>query len=240
MWVWWMAAALGGSAEETIAAAVEAHGLADPRGVAITFRFRDAPFRLWLDGASSVYERDVVTDAGVRRERLEGGTFAVDGADAPPDTLAAWQRSLNSVAYFALLPRPLQDPAVVATDLGRTRLRGEEWDTVEVRFRAEGGGEDHDDVFRFWFDPETHRIAFLAYTFARGDGGVRVREVIATHVERRVVLHDYANYGLDGQGRTIDEAVAAFERGELPLVSKVELVDVAVRRRAPAPPSFQR
>jgi hypothetical protein len=241
-WVWWVVAAHAEapSAVKTIAASVAAQGLANPRGLAVHFRIRDTPVRLWLDGASAVYEREVTTDAGPRRDRLEGGTFTasvagVAVADVPPEMLAAWQRSLNSIGYFTLLPRGLQDPAVVATALGRTSLRGEEWETIEVRFRADGGGEDHDDVFRYWFDPTTHRIAYLAYTFTRDEGGVRLREVTGSHIERRVVLHDYANYGLDGQGRTIDEAVAAFERGELPLVSRVELTDVEVRRRAPRP-----
>jgi len=220
------------AAAEVLDAAVRAHGLARDAPLELAFSFRGTPYRLHLDGDDVRYERTVQTDAGPRTDRLRGGSFEARLADAPltvaPAQAEAWRRSLNSVAYFATLPRPLFDDAVIAKSLGRTTLGGRAWDTVEIRFREEGGGDDHDDVFRYWFDPSTHELGFLAYAFATNRGGVRLRRVIDRHEVAGVVLVDWANHGLDGPGHTIDEAVAAWEAGSLPELSRIELDDVTV------------
>ena len=223
------------AAQAVVAAAVEASGLADPQALELRFTFRGTPYRRWLSGRRSVYTREVaVPGGGVRVDRLDGSTFT-STVTASPAASDALRRSLNSVAYFALLPRPLQDDAVIATLLGPSTLGGEVWDTVDVRFREDGGGDDHDDVFRYWFHPETHRLGYLAYTFATGDGGVRVRRAIRTHEVDGVVLVDWANHGRDGQGLTIDDAVRELEAGTLPQLSEIALEGVEVVRDAPEP-----
>lgn len=223
-----------------LAAAVEAAGLHEPEALEIRFQFRGTPYRLWLDGRRSVYERQVRSDTGVpRTERLEGDAFtaSVGGKPLPlsSEQAGALRRSLNSVAYFALMPRPLEDDAVIATSLGATTLGGLSWDTIDIRFREEGGGDDHDDVFRYWFHPETHRLGYLAYTFATGKGGVRVRKVVGAHEVDGVVLLDWVNHGRNGQGLTIDDAVRDLEAGTLPQLSTIALEDVQVQRGATAP-----
>jgi hypothetical protein len=200
----------------------------------IRFSFRGTPYRLWLDGRRSVYTRQVRDGHTVRTDRLEGDAFTatVHGAPIPlsPDKEGALRRSLNSVAYFALLPRPLQDDAVIATSLGVTTLGGKPWHTVDVRFREQGGGDDHDDVFRYWIDPATHRLGYLAYTFATGEGGVRVRRAVGAHEIDGVVLLDWVNHGRNGQGLTIDDAVRDLEAGVLPELSTIALDEVRVAR----------
>ena len=223
-----------------LAAAVEAAGLHEPDGMELRFQFRGTPYRLWLQGRRSIYERRIRSDAGVTRtERLEGDTFtATVGDNVLPlssEQAGALRRSLNSVAYFALMPRPLEDDAVIATSLGATTLGGQSWDTIDIRFREEGGGDDHDDVFRYWFHPETHRLGYLAYTFATGKGGVRVRKVVGAHEVDGVVLLDWVNHGRNGQGLTIDDAVRELEAGTLPELSTIALEDVQVQRGVPAP-----
>ena len=205
------AATEASQAEAVIAAAVQASGLAAPERLEIRFAFRGTAYRVWLNGRDQVYVRELETEGGpVRVDRLEGdtleATLAGERLTLAPDDAERLRRSLNSVAYFALLPRALQDDAVVARSLGRTELGGASWDTVEVTFRADGGGEDHDDVFRYWFHPRTHRIGFLAYTFARGKGGVRLRKATGYH-----------------------------EAGTLPALSTIVLEGVQVKRGAERP-----
>lgn len=237
MWTWiWATLAWGApQADAVISAAVRAHGLESADPLEIAFTFRGTPYRLALHGRTSRYERTVTADGGgVRVDELVGGAFRslVSGTTVSltPEEQGARRRSLNSVAYFALLPRPLQDDAVISRWRGTTMLRGTEYDTVDVTFRAEGGGDDHDDQFRYWFDPTTHRIAYLAYSFSRGEGGVRLRAATRAHEQGGVVLLDWDNYGRDGQSLTIDEAVAAFESDTLPKVSSIVLEDVRVER----------
>lgn len=220
-------------ARALIARAIEAHGLRRDEPTEIRFDFRGTPYRLVVGGPQRIYERTTATEQGTRVERLEGERFSSSLAGVEEalseHEIGRGRRSLNSVAYFTLLPLPLEDPAVIARSLGSTTLGGRPYDTLEVRFRAEGGGEDHEDVFRYWLDPETHRIAYVAYRFATGAGGVRLRRASAQHEVSGVVLLDYDNHGLDGADATIDEAVRAYEAGELPLVSRVELRDVRVQ-----------
>jgi len=218
-----------------IAAAVRASGLEAPQQLELRFVFRGTPYRLWLDGRRTVAEREVATPEGtVRTDRLDGSSFTatIDGEPAAlsSEDAGRLRRSLNSVAYFALLPRPLQDEAVVARLLGVSELGGQPWDTVEVRFREEGGGDDHEDVFRYWLHPETHRVGYLAYTFDTGKGGVRVRKATRFHEVDGVVLVDWSNHGRNGRGLLIDDAVAELEAGTLPLLSTIELEGVGVVR----------
>ncbi len=232
--IWLVAMAMaGGSADEVLEQAAEAHGLTREARLDVAFTFRGVPHRIHLDGTDVRYERTV--DDAVHRLVGDQLTIVSDGEplEVEPARADALRRSLNSVAYFATLPRPLFDDAVIATALGRTRLADQRWDTVEVRFRAEGGGDDHEDVFRYWFDPKTHEMGFLAYTFAVNEGGVRLRRVVRRHEHDGVVLVDWANHGLDGPDHTIDDAVAAYERGELPQLSTIALEDVELTRLGP-------
>ncbi|MEM6927590.1 MAG: DUF6503 family protein [Myxococcota bacterium] len=227
----WMAAAVGApTVDEVLKDAAEAHGLARDQRLDVAFSFRGTPYRLHLDGTDVRYERTV---EGIV-QRLRGNRFEVlrDGEPLalPPQQSDGLRRSLNSVGYFATLPRPLFDEAVIATSLGRTSLAGRQWDTVEVAFREEGGGDDHDDVFRYWFDPTTHELGFLAYTFTVNDAGVRLRKVIARHDVEGVVLVDWSNHGWNGRGHTIEAAVKAFEAGTLPQLSTIELDEIQVQR----------
>lgn len=223
------------AAKELLAEAVQSAGLRAPRGLEVRFSFRGTPYQLWLDGQRAIYRRQVTLPNGtVRTDRLEGDRFTSSVGGEPvelkPADAAALRRSLNSVAYFALLPRPLEDEAVIARSLGSTRLEGQDWDTVEIRFREEGGGEDHDDVFRYWIHPETHRLGYLAYTFETGEGGVRLRKATRYHEVDGVVLVDWANHGRPGHGITLDQAVEDFEAGRLPPLSTIALEDLAVSR----------
>ena len=214
--------------------AATAHGLSRDVPLALSFEFRGTPYRLSLDSDDVRYERTVTTDAGPRTDRLVGSRFeALRGGESlpvEPKQADAWRRSLNSVAYFATLPRPLFDDAVIATSLGRTRFAGGTWDTVEVRFREEGGGDDHDDVFRYWFDPDTHELALLAYTFHTGKGGVRIRAVSKRHAIDGVVLIDWINYGVNGHDHTLQSAMTAYEDGTLPQLSTIALDGPTVKR----------
>ena len=218
-----------------IAESVVAHGLERSQPLEIRFTFRDVPYHLSLRGSEVHYERTVPTDKGPRVDHLHGDQLTVTLNGAPVELSKRradrLRRSLNSVAYFALLPRPLQDGAVIATGLGQTRLEGQSWDTLEVRFQEVGGGDDHDDVFRYWLHPTTHRIGYLAYVFHTGEGGVRLRKVLQHHEINGVVLADYANLGRDGQGHTIDDAVRDFEAGTLPTVSTIELTELTVTKQ---------
>lgn len=220
-----------------IRAAIEAHGadrLADRQ---VDFRFRGTPYRMTRDDGRFVYERWVETDGGRRHERLDNDGFAatVDGTPEPlgDAQAAARGRSVNSVVYFASLPYSLEDPAVQPLSLGAHPVGGEIYDRVEVRFAEPGGGADHDDVFVYWFDPKTNRLAFLAYAFHTGRGGVRFRVATGEVEAGGVRFVQWDNYGLDGDPEDLPkltELPALWQTDDLPLLSSIVLEDVRVTR----------
>jgi hypothetical protein len=185
-------------ADGLIRAAVRAHGADRLRRGRWAFGFRGDRYVMARDGGRFRYERHT---AQGQVEVLDNGGFEVrrDGrpVDLDPAQEAARRNALNAVVYFASLPLPLLDPAVRAQRLPDQKVEGVPHPVVEVRFAEEGGGTDHEDVFRYWFDPETGRIARFAYSFRTGGGGVRYRVPIQTRRVRGFAFVDWENHGLD-------------------------------------------
>jgi len=47
---------------------------------------------------------------------------------------------------------------------------------LEVTFKEEGGGEDHEDKFMYWVNTQDYRIDYMAYSYCEEDCGYRFRE----------------------------------------------------------------
>ncbi len=176
-----------------------------------TFRFER-----WTKGTSAAIHEILGND---------GFLITVDGR---PHQLAAAargarERSLNSVVYFASLPYVLEDPAVRPRAQPAADIGGQRYETVEVRFAREGGGVDHDDVFRYWFDPKTGQLDYLAYRFHTNRGGVRFR-VATRHSEvSGIVFVQWDNFGVDDKTIPLDALPALWGQGKLPKLSSIEL-----------------
>jgi len=101
------------------------------------------------------------------------------------------------VAYFALLPEPLGDPAVRPRYTGADTLGGVPYHRVAVRFRQKGGGRDWQDRFLYWFDQRDFSMDYLAYAYGLAGGedyGTRFREAFNTRRRGGVRFADYRNY----------------------------------------------
>jgi hypothetical protein len=220
---------------------VAAHGASKLGEASVDFVFRGTPYRMTRSGGRYRYERwpsprqhEVLTNDGYR--------FLVDGQPAKLSRamLAARARDLNSVVYFASLPYPLLDEAVRPRPVGRQTVGGVEHDVLEIRFAEAGGGEDHDDVFRYWLDPATGQMRHLAYSFARSGGGVRFRVATSTEASGGVVFVNWANFGVDDPEVPLESLPGRWAQGDLPELSDIELGGVQVteprfdgNRRAP-------
>lgn len=216
---------------------VEAHGL--DRLVdqgRVRFVFRGASFEVVRDHGLFRYSRTVVED-GVKLEDVltnAGFEHRRDGVVVELSEARRAQRSnsVNSVVYFALLPLPLLDPAVRAVRLVPATIDGRSYERVEVRFTEQGGGDDHDDSYLYWFDAKTLRLGFLAYRFHTGEGGVRFRVAKNERTVGGVTVFDYDNYSHPDLGielaRLPSLRVAA--EGEVPvkLLSEIVLEQVEV------------
>ncbi len=203
------------------------------------FTFRGASFRLAHQRDGRFHYRRSLTDS-LGRSVVEGltndGPYRVVNGDTT--TLGAEGRAevetaVNSVAYFARLPAPLDAPAVQPSYRGRDTIDGTPYHRVRVTFQQEGGGRDWQDIFLYWFHTETSAMDYLAYAYGLGpdeETGTRFRK--ADNVRRRggVRIADYDNYTADtlspDQMHRYPELLA---RDALTYVSRVALDSVEVR-----------
>jgi len=227
------------SARAVVDSAIAAHGGAVLDHAVVSFDFRGTDFRLRQDGGQFRFQRSYTDSLGRRvREVLSNDSLyrVVDGtrvdlADAQRRTV---ETAVNSVAYFALLPGPLDDPAVQATYAGRDTIRGAPYHRIEVTFQQEGGGRDWQDRFLYWFHADTYAMDFLAYAYGLGapgeDAGTRFREAYNVRRLQGVRVDDYRNFTRDGLApdamRRYPQLWAA---DALTLVSRIELDSVRVR-----------
>lgn len=215
------------SAEQHIQNAVEFHGGEAYESLNVQFQFRDKLYSLRHLGGQFKYERifedsldneinDILDNEGFRRLK-DGEKVELSAKDS-----TAYANSVNSVHYFALLPYNLNDEAVIAHNKEDVLIKGTAYKTIEVKFKQEGGGTDYEDVFMFWFNAETYEMDYFAYSYETEGGGVRFRESIDTEKVEGVIFQDYNNFKVE-KGTDLIELPAMFEKGELELLSKIEL-----------------
>lgn len=221
------------SAQVLVDSAIAAHGGAAFERQLIEFDFRDYHYRALIQDGARVYEREILTDQGLRRDVLAGQTLTrtLNGAPvALPDTTAQkYANSLNSVIYFALLPYFLDDPAVNKTYLGRSRLDSTDYNLIGVTFDQQGGGEDFDDEFLYWIHPETYRMPYLAYRYHTEGGGLRFRSAYHPRRVGGILFQDYVNYQADFDRYQLRELDSLYRAGALEELSRIELEGIGVR-----------
>lgn len=223
-------------AEQIVEAAIAAHGGDAYEQADITFDFREYRYRVVLDGGQYRYERTFEDSVGTVRDVLtnEGLTREVDGRPVAlsPEDSARIITPLNSVPYFVLLPYRLRDPAVQLAYRDTTTIGGEPYDQVEVTFRENGGGEDFEDVYLFWFHRDRHTMDYLAYTFEEGDGyDSRFRRARDIRTVGGLRFADYDNLSADWSviDGDLTRYAALLEQGALNDVSDIDTENVEVR-----------
>nr|WP_286941419.1 DUF6503 family protein [Allomuricauda sp.] len=141
----------------------------------------------------------------------------------------AYANSVNSVIYFAFLPLWLKDPAVILEDQGKSVIKGKEYYKIRVTFEQEGGGDDFEDVFLYWFDVKDYSMDYLAYKYFTGKGGMRFREAYNTRKINGVTLQDYHNLKPKTKGSiSFDHIEKAYGNNQLETLSRIELKNVKI------------
>lgn len=165
----------------------------------IEFDFRKMHYIVQRDNGNFHYERIQKDSTGAEIRDILTNTEAyrtINGErqNLPDSTMKKYKNSVNSVAYFLLLPQPLRDPAVNKEYLGEVTIRGRVYDKVKVYFDEEGGGKDHKDVFVYWFDKEDASIDYLAYLYNTSETGMRFREAYNPQQVGGILMQDYINF----------------------------------------------
>lgn len=214
-------------------AAIAAHGGDALERAVYAFTFRGAQFSITRDGGRFEYKRTAVDSLGRTIEDIianDGPKRFVDGEEPVIDQITPLQinSDVNSVSYFALLPIPLNDPAVQNNYIGNQTIRGEPYDMVEITFDREGGGEDYQDTYVYWFHSERHTMDYLAYTYEVGPTetgpfatGIRFREAGNVRTVGGFRVQDYRNFTADA-GTDLKLLALMYEAGTLRFVSEIQ------------------
>ncbi|GAB4243357.1 MAG: hypothetical protein Tsb0034_21200 [Ekhidna sp.] len=222
-------------AQQIVDKAIEATGVDKLRNASASFTFRDIQYRYSFKNGAYEYVRiqkdslenevkDVLTNAGLTRYINSTETKIDD------ERRVAYTSSVNSVIYFAFLPMSLNDAAVNMTYIDKVEIEGKAYHKIKVTFDAEGGGEDYEDVFYYWFDTEDYSMDYLAYSYNEKDGkGIRFRVAYNQREVNGVVIQDYKNLKPKVENSVELEAIdEAYLNGELEQLSLIELEDVDI------------
>jgi len=203
----------------------------------VTFKFRTRTYAFWQKDGKFKYTRTHVDTLGTSTVDVltnDGLMRSIDNEEVDLDSTwtQRYSNSVNSVLYFAFLPYRLNDPAVMKTYNGLREINGKSYHEVEVQFRKEGGGVDHDDNFLYWFDENNFTLDYFAYDYITGDKGVRFRQAINRRKVNGLTVQDYINYKPINKSTDLHGIFEAYKRGELKELSRIELENVRVNKLA--------
>lgn len=197
----------------------------------IAFGFRDRMYKVDRSANTFTYSSQFTDSLGNHIRELTNDGF-IERINNERVTLStkdsmAFAESLNSVVYFALLPSFLNDDAVNSSLDGEDEIDEKEYYRIKVSFDEEGGGEDFEDVYLYWFDKSDFSMDYLAYSFHVNDGGSRFRMANNSRRVNGVLFQDYEN--LKGPSvDSLDHIFNMYKSGQLPVLSQIELNRLSV------------
>ncbi len=218
--------------QQIVDKAIKAHGGKAYDNLNVAFTFRTKKYTIKLNNGLFKYTRSFSNDTGTYLDKLTNDRFerSLDGEVvvlSEKDT-RRFSNSVNSVVYFTLLPKGLNDPAANKTLIGTTKIKGEDYHLIEVKFDEEGGGDDHDDTFAYWINVKTYTVDYLAYSFHVNGGGVRFREAINPVEVGGVRFQNYINYSPASKDTPLDKLPRLFEEGSLKKLSEIINEDMRI------------
>ncbi len=214
---------------------IQYHGGALFENCIIDFDFRDRHYTIERDNGMFVYHRifsdsvgtyhDILTNNGFKRFLNEHEMVVSE------DWAKRYSNSINSVAYFAMLPFGLNDPAVIKKYIGEEDIKGEKYQKIEVTFKREGGGEDFDDVFVYWFNTKNFEMDYFGYRYQSDGGGIRFRQAIQPREVGGIHFADYINFEGAPDDKNVSGLAKLFDEGKLNRLSEINLENIEVKRK---------
>lgn len=199
----------------------------------IAFKFRDLYYISEWKNKKRSLKRIIVRDTARIEDVLYNNTFerSINDSLVPvSDSLAnRYSNSINSVHYFANLPYGLNDAAVNKEFLGEVDIHNKSYYKLKVTFDQEGGGDDYEDVYVYWFNKETFKPDYLAYEFHVNGGGIRFRSAINERYVNGIRFVDYRNYEASPTEVSIFKVDSLYETNRLKLLSEIILEDIKVK-----------
>ncbi|MEN0046615.1 MAG: DUF6503 family protein [Bacteroidota bacterium] len=210
--------------------AIEHHGGIAYQSMNIKYQFRDKMYTIANNENKYTYTRSFhKNDRQIEDQLNNNGAFLrkVNGTIVElPDSMSnKYANSTNSVNYFAQLPYHLNDAAVYKSYEGEANIKGKKYQVVKVTFAEEGGGDDFDDTYYYWFDAENYQLDYLAYNFHVNGGGVRFRSAYNSRAINNIRFQDYINYKAP-KHTELAKLPELLEAGRLEELSRIELKDI--------------
>jgi hypothetical protein len=202
---------------------IEQHGGKNYRDLDVSFDFRQFRVHLKQNGGAFLYERtfkDSLDNAIHDILTNDSFTRKVNGkkVDLSAEESDKYKEGLNAIAYFALLPYKLSEPAVILKYLGQTAIENKKYDKIGASFEAAGGGKDYQDEFCYWINQDSHTMDYLSYA----SGGPRFRKAIKREKVDGVIFQDYENYEIPDSSLSTFNYDKAFIEGKARLLSRIE------------------
>ncbi|CAM1365977.1 Deoxyribose-phosphate aldolase [Tenacibaculum litoreum] len=220
------------TAQEIIDKSIEYSKLNEIENATISFNFRKNSYEATRKNGTFELVRVIKNDSVNTKDILSNDNFKRFVNDSLVELSEKdknrYSNSVNSVHYFSVLPLGLNDKAVQKKLLEPVIIKGKEYYKVRVTFTEEGGGEDFDDVFIYWFAKDSFQLDYLAYKYHTNGGGVRFRDVKEEKVVKGIRFVNYNNYkplDKDIDFYTIDNL---YKEGKLKKLSEIVLEDVQV------------
>ena len=220
------------TAQEIVNKSIESSSLNKLNKSILSFTFRDKQYKATRDNGvfefvrfqenDSVKIKDVLSNNGF--ERFINDSLAI----LAEKDKNRFSNSVNSVHYFSVVPLGLNDSAVKKRLLESVTIKGKDYYKVEITFAEEGGGDDFDDVFIYWFTKDNFQLDYLAYKYHTNGGGVRFRDVRKEHLINGVRLVDYSNYKPKDKEIDIYTIDKIYESNMLIKVSEINLENINI------------
>ncbi len=202
---------------------INVHGGKNYRDMDVSFNFRQFTVHLKQNEGMFLYERtskdslnneihDILTNDSFTRQ-VNGKKQNLTQKDE-----FKYKEGLNAIAYFALLPYKLSEPAVILKYLGESTIANKRYDKIGVSFKASDGGKDYQDTFCYWIDQAVHTMDYLSYA----SGGPRFRKAIKRERVDGIYFQDYDNYEITDTTLSTFDYDNAFKEGSIKLLSKIE------------------
>jgi hypothetical protein len=200
----------------------------------VYFDFRDFQYAYEQDKSGLKRSRKFTNDKGENVFDLWQGDSLIRTINGRKVKLIekdekAYINSINSVFYFAFLPKALKDPSVNTELLDEVEINEKMYYKIKVTFEEDGGGDDFHDIFLYWVSIEDYSMDYFAYQYFTEGGGIRFREASQTKVVNGIVFQDYLNYGpKENIMDRYNEVVAIYKEDGLKVVSEINLENIRV------------
>lgn len=218
--------------QQIIDVVIAQHGGDKYKKVKVSFDFRKKHYSYMKNEGKFQFERSFEDDSlGKIHDVLNNEGFTRKANDKVLDITEEWKgkysNSVNSVMYFTFLPFNLNDGAVIKKYKGEVTIKGKTYHQIQVTFKKEGGGEDHSDVYMYWFNKDKNTMDYFAYSYDVNEGGVRFREAFNPRVIEGITFLDYNNYKA-AKGTPLTDLPKMFNEDQLKLLSKIENEQIKV------------